>query len=306
MEQNINKPTTKLIKPKNPFIAFGLSVMLPGLGQIYNRQPKKALICWGFLLLFLFLFNITRGITSFYGLISLLLIEILLGLYMIIDGVKNAKRHKTYVLKKRNRYFFIVIAITLGIITNSTLYGFSIILVGARSFVVPTASNNPTFQIGDCFIVDTKAYKKREPNYGEIVVFTKPDGQIYTYRVVGKPNDKLELVDNIITINGKPSTAKFIKETIFDVFPVKEFEEELPNGYKHFIYKFKQPFDSTKINIKDIVVPPDSYYLLGDNRDLAHDSRYEGFIHKEKIIGQAIYTYLGQTVDRINIDFRNK
>ncbi|MBA3987035.1 MAG: signal peptidase I, partial [Flavobacteriales bacterium] len=81
----------------------------------------------------------------------------------------------------------------------------------------------------------------------------------------------------------------------------------LPNGHKHLIYKFKQPFDSTKTNIKNIIVPSDSYYLLGDNRDNAADSRYEGFVSKDRIKGRIIYSYWGRTLTkRMNIDFRDK
>ena len=88
---------------------------------------------------------------------------------------------------------------------------------------------------------------------------------------------------------------------------VVEFEEELPNGHKHLIYKLKTPYDSTKTNIKNIVVPSDSYYLLGDNRDNAADSRYEGFISKDRIKGRIIYSYWGRTgTKRINIDFTDK
>tara|TARA_B100000900_G_scaffold179593_1_gene152207 strand:+ start:268 stop:453 length:186 start_codon:yes stop_codon:yes gene_type:complete len=59
-------------------------------------------------------------------------------------------------------------------------------------------------------------------------------------------------------------------------------------------------------NIKNIIVPSDSYYLLGDNRDNAVDSRYEGFIKKDTIKGRIIYSYWGQDKDRININFKNK
>ena len=65
--------------------------------------------------------------------------------------------------------------------------------------------------------------------------------------------------------------------------------------------------DSAKTNIKNIIVPADSYYLLGDNRDNAADSRYEGFISKDRITGRVIYSYWGSTGSkRMNIDFRDK
>jgi signal peptidase I len=306
MEQTIDeKPTTIPTKPRNGFIAFLLSLILPGLGQVYNGQPKKAIIFFGLLLFIPLVFGLTRGTTFFYGLFSLFIIEVALRIYIIIDGVKHAKRQKEFILKPYNTWYYHLL-IAIGMLAILMVYDLSTVL-GTQTFKIPTTSNNPTFQLGDRLVADMRAYKNNEPDYGDIVVYSRPDGQIYTFRVVGRPNDNIEIIDNIVSINGKPSKATFIKETTNDEMPVVEFEEELPNGHKHLIYKFKTPYDSTKTNIKNIVVPPDSYYLLGDNRDNAADSRYEGFISKDRIKGRIIYSYWGQTgTKRMNIDFTDK
>jgi signal peptidase I len=305
MEQTLDeRPTTTPSKSRNPFIAFLLSLLLPGLGQVYNGQLKKAAICFGLIMVVPFLFGITRGTTFFYGLFALLMIEIVLRIYVIIDGVKNAKRQKDYVPKSYNTwYYHLLIAIAMVIIL--WLYDLKSVL-GIQTFKLSSPSNNPTLQVGDCFVADMKAYKNKELGYGDIVVFKSPEGQIWNFRVVGLPNDKLEINDNIVTINGKQSKATFIKETLNDDVAVYEFIEELPNGHKHHINKFKQSYDSTKATIMDIVVPEESYYLLGDNRDNAADSRYIGSVKRQDILGRVIYSYWGKTTDRINIDFRYK
>ena len=300
--EEVTKITTK---PRNSFIAFLLSLLCFGLGQVYNGQPKKAIIFLGLLFLFPFLFGLTRWTTFFYGMLLLFVIEIALKIYVIFDGVKNAKRQKEYILKPYNTWYYHLL-IAIGISAISMVYNINSAL-GTQTFKIPTISNNPTFQVGDWLVADMRAYKNNEPDYGDIVVFSSPDGQMHTFRIVGKPNDNIELIDNIVSINGKLSKTTFIKETINEQMPVVEFEEELPNGHKHLIYKSKQPYDSTKSNIKNIVVPSDSYYLLGDNRDIAVDSRYEGFISKDRIKGRIIYSYWGQAGrQRMNIDFRNK
>lgn len=305
MEVTVNeKAETSSKNPRNAFVAFLLSLILPGLGQIYNGQLKKAVIFFNLLLLVPFLFGIIRGTTYFYGLLTLVIIEVGLRLYIIIDGVKNAKRQKDYILKTYNAwYYYLLIGVAMFAVV--WIYGISSVL-GTQSFKIPTTSNSPTFQVGDRLVADMRAYKNSVPNYGDIVVFKRADGQTYTFRIVGQPNDNLELKDNIITINGKPSQAKFIKEMIIDQIPHSEFEEELPNGHKHLIYKYNEPYDSTKTTIKNIIVPSGSYYLLGDNRDNAADSRYEGFVSRENILGRIIYSYWGQSKNRINIDFRDK
>ena len=305
MEQAVDEQVTKITKPRNGFIAFLLSLLFPGLGQVYNGQPKKAIIFFGLLLLFPLLFCLTRGMIFFYGLLSFFVVGIALRIYIIFDGVTNAKQQKEYILKPYNTWYYYTL-MAIGMLVISMVYDINSVL-GTQTFKIAAGSNEPTFQIGDWLVADMRAYKNNEPDYGDIAVFSKPDGQIYTFRIVGCPDDNIELIDNIVSVNGKPSKATFIRETTFDEMPVVELEEELPNGHKHLIYKFKQPYDSTKTNIKNIVVPPDSYYLLGDNRDNAYDSRYEGFISKDRIKGRIIYSYWGQAGrQRMNIDFRNK
>jgi signal peptidase I len=305
MEQIIDlTPATDTSKSRNAVIAFLLSLVLPGLGQIYNGQLKKGTFFFGILLLIPFLAGITRVTTFFYGLLFLILTEICLRIFIIADGVRTAKRLKEFVPGRYNTWYYHLL---IAIVMVAVLWVYDTrSMLKTQTFNIPTTSNNPTFQVGDCLVADLNAYENSEPDYGDIVVYSRPDGKIYTFRVAGKPGDKLELKDNIITINGKPGKATFIKEATSDNFPVSEFVEEFPNGHKHSIYKFRQDYDSTKANIRDIIVPEDSYYLLGDNRDNALDSRYEGFISKDRIKGRIIYSYWGNTTDRINIDFRNK
>lgn len=306
MEQTMDEqPITIPTKPRNAFIAFLLSLLLPGLGQVYNGQPKKAIIFFVLFLLSPLIAGLTRGTTFFYGLLSLFVIELAFRIYIIVDGVKNAKRQKEYVSKPYNTWYYHIL-IAIGMLAIILVYDTSTVL-GTQTFKIPSGSNNPTFQIGDWLVADMRAYKNNEPDYGDIVVYSRPDGQIYTFRVVGRPNDNIELIDNIVSINGKLSKATYIKETTNNQMPVVEYEEELPNGHKHLIYKSKTPYDSTKANVKNMVVPPNSYYLLGDNRDNAADSRYEGFINKDRIKGRIIYSYWGQTgTKRMNIDFTDK
>jgi signal peptidase I len=291
-------------RPRNASIAFLLSLVLPGLGQIYNGQLKKGILFFGLYLLNPLLFGISRGATYFYGYVFLFLIELIIRAYILFDAIKNAKRKKFYIPKSYNTWYYqLSIAILMGIVL--WVYDTKSIL-GIQSFHIPTPSSQPTIQIGDRLIADMQAYKKTQPNYGDIVVFKKENDQIYAFRIVGLPKDTVDLVDNIVTINRKQSKSTFIKETTSEEFQVTEFEEEFPNGQKHKIYKSKQPFDTTKSNMQDIIVPDNSYYLLGDNRDNAADSRYDGFVNKSKIVGRIVFSYWGQSTDRINLNFRNK
>ncbi len=306
MEQEINNETSTLsFKPRKAIIAIILSLFLPGLGQIYNGHHKKGLLFFGLVLLIPFIFGITRMATSFYGFSALFIIEMTLRIYIIFDAFKNAKLQKEYILKPYNTWYYHV-AISIGMLLVLTVYDMNSVL-GVQSLKIPTIANSPTIQLGDLVVADTKAYENKQADYGDMVLFSHSNGQIYTYRVVGLPNDKIELINNIVSINGKPCNSKFIKETTIKGIPVNEFEEELPNGKKHLIYKFEKPFNIEKTNFESTVIPADSYFLLGDNRDNAADSRYEGFISKDRIKGQIMYSYWGETgIDRMNISFTER
>lgn len=290
--------------PRNAFVAFLLSIFTPGLGQIYNGQLKKGAYLFFSLLFFNVIFGVTNATHSFYGLASLFAIEIFLRIYIIIDAIIYARRLKEYVRKNYNTWYYHTM---LAILTLIIIWAYDPkSIFGIETFSMPTSSNQPTIQVGDWVVGDMKAYQKSEPNYGDLIIYKKDDGYFYTSRIVGLPNDLLEINDNIVSINGKKSKTILIKETVTDNVEALEFEEELINGHKHKIYKFKQTFDSTKTNIKDIKVPANSYYILGDNRDNSADSRYIGFINKQDIYGRVIYSYWGKSIDRININFTDK
>ena len=179
--------------------------------------------------------------------------------------------------------------------------------MGVKSYNLPVTSNEPTIKIGDKIIADLKAYNDIKPNYGDIVIFQKKDSiNPWVYRIVALPNDKIEIQNNFLIINGEKCKTSFIKETKIQEFDVIEYEEELPNGHKHKIYTFKKPFEDNENYEHEIIIPKKSYYLMGDNRDNAMDSRYIGIIKEDEIKGKVVFSYWGKTNDRINIDFRNK
>lgn len=282
-----------------------LSILLPGLGQIYNGQIKKAFIFYGLYILIPTILKVSKIAASFYGMAALHLLLVLSILYICIDAWRNAKCRQDYRLKKYNKWYFYILFYTV-LVSAMWLY-----IQGplnnnfVRNFSVSASSGAPTLYPGDILVADMSIYNNSEPDYGDLVVFMPPhDEQPYIFRIAGKPNDILEIYDNEVIINGHPSQTSFIKKIELDGIYLNEYEEALPNGHKHFILKYDMPTDSLKSNMKNIIIPPDSYYLLGDNRDNAFDSRYMGPIEKERIKGKAMYCYWGKTKDRINIDLR--
>lgn len=292
-------------KPRNPKLAFFLALIGPGFGQIYNGQIKKGILFLGIELLLPFFYGFTKLGVFFIGFISILIINFSFRIYLIYDATTNAKKLKNFKPKPYTTWYYFL-GIVVGVYTILWFYDTNAI-VGIKSFKIPTTSNEPTIQVGDKLIADLNAFDDLQPNYGDIVIFQKKDSlNPWIYRIVGLPNDRIEIKNNFLIINGKKCNTSFIKDTKSEEFAVKEYEEELPNGHKHKIYMFMKTFADNEKAEQKIVIPQKSYYLLGDNRDNAMDSRYIGVIKEEEIIGKVVFSYWGKTTDRINIDFRKK
>jgi signal peptidase I len=292
-------------KPRNPKVAFFLALIGPGFGQIYNGQIKKGIIFLVLELLLPIFYGLTKLGVFFVGFISILVIGFSYRIYLIYDATTNAKKLKSFSPKSFNSWYYFL-GIIVGIYTILYFYDTNSI-VGIKSFKIPTTSNEPTIKIGDKVIADLNAFNTIKPNYGDIVIFQKKDSLYpWIYRIVGLPNDRIEIQNNFLIINGKKCKTSFIKETKSQEFDVKEYEEELPNGHIHKIYTFKKPFEDNENAEHVFIIPKKSYYLMGDNRDNAMDSRYIGVLKEEEIKGKVVFSYWGKTNDRINIDFRNK
>ncbi len=291
-------------KPRRPIIALIMSLFIPGFGQLYNGQLFKGIIIlFSLLVVMPFVMGLARITTTFYGYMFYFAIQLLIVLYNLVDATINANRQKKYHLKNYNKWYYyaLIIVIFIGLINFK---GYINYLLGTKSFKWPSNSSQPTIHSGDHIVADLRAFMKKPITYGDLVVFKK-NNQFWGYRIIGLPNDTIDLKDDFVTINKKRCKVNLLNENVCDNIRVIEFEEELPNGHIHKAYKNIQYYDSTKTNISNLIVPNDCYFLLGDYRDNAFDSRYVGFIYRDMIVGQMVYTFFGKSLDRININLKD-
>ena len=160
-----------------------------------------------------------------------------------------------------------------------------------QAFKIPTGSMENNLLIGDHLLVNKlvsgpslTSFERmilplREPKRGDVMVFKYPDEpeRDFIKRVIGLPGDTLELRSKKVYINGQP----------------------LDEPYVHFL----QPpvstdsafHEVTSFDVRErygpVTVPPNQYFVMGDNRDNSQDSRYWGFVKRDKIKGKAFLIY---------------
>lgn len=193
---------------------------------------------------------------------------------------------------------------------------FLIVLI-IRSFLIepfriPSGSLEPTLLVGDFLAVNKFAYGLRlpvvekkvisiaNPKTGEIAIFRWPPNPSFDYikRVIGVPGDHIVYHNKVLTINGKEMPQTFIEYTTDESSgrPVAKYQEDL-NGVKHdiFIRKDMEPVDV------DVIVPPNNYFMMGDNRDDSADSRFWGFVPNSYLRGKAMLIWLSWNGKTYNV-----
>ena len=123
-------------------------------------------------------------------------------------------------------------------------------------------------------------YKNNEINYGDIIFLNVKGEDIpLIKRVVGLPGDKIEMKKGILIVNDIPKTID--KELEMNIY------EEKINDLKSF-----RIINITKVEVddhfKELKIPKDFYFVLGDNRENSRDSRDLGLISKKDIIDKYI------------------
>lgn len=143
---------------------------------------------------------------------------------------------------------------TIGL---SIFLAFGIRTFAAGAYFIPSGSMEPTLEINDRLMVDKVSYHFTKPHRGDIVVFWPPDETIaacglpqksddpWIKRVIGLPGDKVEVKEGRVFINERPLQENYIA------------------GKPKYVWGPE-------------VVPKDSYFVLGDNRNNSCDSHYWG------------------------------
>jgi signal peptidase I len=180
----------------------------------------------------------------------------------------------------------------------ASYYGFFAILLLVRAFLyqtfnVPSEGMSPTVSRGDFFIASKVAYKNDAPVRGDIVLFRpSPFPQtIYFKRVIGLPGEKIQIKGGVVFVNGQAVQQSAVRCSSYPC-EAGRYRENLSSGLDYGVIILNRPSDPE--NTRVFSVPPESYFVLGDNRDNSDDSRFDnvGYVSREQIIGRAAFKYI--------------
>jgi len=286
------------------WVAIMFSLIMPGLGQVYCGKLARGLV-FTFLnispipiIMGLFLFS--NSLMLMQITIALILAGGLIQLTAIIDSACLANRMRTdYQLKDYNRWYvyLLLVLIVSGGTIGSGLY---LRNQGLEAFRVPTASNYPTIVINDRILANKLAYKNRDPQRGDLVVFKNPEDRRINYikRVVAVAGDTVEIKNSELYVKDRKLQRNELADSTLDRIrieihgkPLKgDTYEEINGNVKYNIF-LAQPADQASRDFAKITVPRHHCFVLGDNRNNSVDSRHFGTIPLATIIGRADYMY---------------
>ena len=158
-----------------------------------------------------------------------------------------------------------------------------------QAFKIPTGSMENNLLIGDHLLVNKfvfaptltgleRAILPIDPlRRGDIIVFKYPEEpeRDFIKRVIGLPGETIEVRNKKVYVNGEPLDEPYVHF----IFPPDE------NGAA------ASPGDPSRPDYGPVTVPPDFFFMMGDNRDNSQDSRYWGFLPRSYVKGKALFVY---------------
>jgi signal peptidase I len=198
-----------------------------------------------------------------------------------------------------------------------------------QPFNIPSSSMEPTLMVGDYIMVSKFSYGytryslpfsprlsfgrtfPSDPQPGDVAVFRLPkdDSVDYIKRVVGLPGDRVQMINGLLHINGRPVKRERMEDYVETddlgrATTFQHWQETLPNGAS---YETLQLTDNGFLsNTSVFEVPPGDFFALGDNRDNSSDSRVPdvGFVPLDKLIGRAQVIFFSEHPERIGMRVR--
>lgn len=253
-------------RPGSPLLAFTLSLLTPGLGQLYNGQGKKAAAVFlGSMLLSVILLA-CGGVWVKWGIRGLLGVMALKVAYLVLAGLAAARSARCGASSSSTTAplcgavllgSWLVLPMVLKLILAPTVNIWPV-----RSFAIPSRSMEPTVRVGDRIFLDATAYRDTPPQRMDIIIHRVEESEaILIKRVVGVPGDSIEIKNGKLEVNDQVIP-----------FPASEPASR----------------DFGPVSVGDGHV-----FTLGDNWNDSRDSRFTGPVRYDYIEGKVRFIFLG-------------
>jgi signal peptidase I len=265
-----------LYDKKRHCVAAAFSAIVPGSGQMFlgtRRRGILLLVAFGGFILAIWPFGV---LSTYVGYVISVLASLVLFLYSSL----NALLQKSEQTSLRPSKWWLLLFVPLGILSLSLEYALLGRAAGFRSFSIPSISMERTLVRGDRIIADMHYYRRHSPNRGDIVILYR-DKTFLVKRVVAIGSDTIQGINGSVAVNRQVITEPYVEHS--------QGGSVLPD-----------------LNtFGPMTIPPDEYFVMGDNRDVSYDSRSHdfGLVRSDTIVGKPLYIF-SSSADRTGTKLR--
>lgn len=215
-----------------------------------------------------------------------------------------AKKDKAKAVKKEDEKPRETTVEFLASLATVLVTGLFIITFIMQAFEIPSSSMEDTLLIGDHVFVNRIQFAPqthwvgpllpyRAIHRGDIMVFLSPEQQgLYVVkRVIGIPGDHIHLQDGAVYRNGQKLDEPYVIRSQGNYNAFRDNFPAVPPSDANGATLAWQQEEPHYVEDGNIVVPANSYFAMGDNRDVSFDSRYWGFVPSRNVIGRPMFIY---------------
>jgi signal peptidase I len=282
-------------KPRNSWFAALLTLLSPGLGHLYAGRPWQA-VAWAFTLQALAVLLPFFVLATWFGRLAVGILW-LLPLAVILPVAHSwwvARRAPVpFSLHATNRwYIYLTFAVVNALLGHLSIQPW--VRSQLRAFRMPSGSMEPTLLIGDFIYVHLQAPEEIPASPGALVVFESSEepGLQVLKRIVAVPGDTVWMKHGELYRNGAPVPEAYVKHENIQKTESPEYRRKI----RAWQIAYALGVDTTDYSpdISDwgpLLVPTDSLFVLGDNREASYDSRYYGWIARNRLLGSPSIIY---------------
>lgn len=263
-------------KKRSIIVSSLTNLIVPPCGHIYVGRPLRGFAIFGVGLAALLITGWLGASTALWSFYLAQCMYVLVLIILSIDAGILANRQTNYELRFYNKwYIYLPLLLIMLYVLNFIMFNRGLFL-GFDNHRNVSANMAPTLEIGDFIATDTRDYIKGfVPERKDIITFQYPKdpSTIYVKRVIGLPGEKIFIKNGVVNINNIPITEAYI--------PISSIKEDYSQG------------------MREVDIPSNHVFVLGDNRDNSNDSRFWGFLPIDNITGRVTLIWYANNLDRV-------